>query len=187
MEVLASHRAGLGPLVESLLSEMGPGPLGHTFQVAHLPLLSPQLVAEVSGQADLFARVEEAGLPLVGAGPGWSRIADPVAEYLTAKVPMAEDVARRAAQAYERYGEDGAAISTLLAAGLPAEAAGVIGRLSPVRRAGVGAAGIRSYVAELPEAVLSQHPEVWLQSARASDADGQWASGPMPCNGAKRP
>jgi hypothetical protein len=76
---------------------------------------------------------------------------------------------------YQSYGEDEAAISTLLAGSLMAETADVIGRLSPARRNGVGAAGIRSFVTELPDGVLEAHPEVWLQSARASDADGHWA------------
>ena len=65
-------------------------------------------------------------------------------------------------------------MATLLAGGLTSEAAGLIGRLSPAGRARIGAAAIRAYVAELPDAVRRDRPEVWLQSARASDADGHW-------------
>ena len=175
VETLAAQRAGLGRLVESLLGNLNPGEVDMAYQLAHLPLLSPEATAAITGLPDLYSGIEEAGLPLVEAGRGWARIADPVAEHLMGKRPLAAAVARRAGQVYERNGEDGAAISTLLAAGLGAEAADVIARLSPLRRSGVGAAGLRAYVAELPDAVLSERPEVWLQSARASDSDGHWA------------
>lgn len=175
VEKLATQRAGLGRLVESLLGNLGPHELDMTYQLAHLPLLSPQAAAEITGMSQLYTRIEEAGLPLVDAGRGWARMADPVAEHLTSKRPLAPAIARRAGDVYQSYGEDGAAISTLLAASLAADAANIIGQLSPARRDGVGAAGIRSFVAELPQAVLDARPAVWLQCARASDSDGHWA------------
>jgi DNA-binding SARP family transcriptional activator len=175
VEKLAAQRAGLGRLVESLLGKLGPDERDLTGQLAHLPLLSPPAGAEITGMTQLYAQIEEAGLPLVDAGRGWARITDPVAEHLTSKRRLDRAIAMRCGDVYQSYGEDEAAISTLLAGSLVAEAASVIGRLSPARRGGVGAAGIRSFVAELPGGVLEAHPEVWLQSARASDSDGHWA------------
>jgi DNA-binding SARP family transcriptional activator/ATP/maltotriose-dependent transcriptional regulator MalT len=177
VEALGAQRAGLGALVEPLLAELTSHEREMTYQLAHLPLLSAPAVGEITGLAGLYSRVEEVGLPLVEAAPGWARLADPVAEHLSAKRPLGPSLARRAGRVYEENGHDAAAISTLLSGGLAADAAQLVGRLSPARRAAVGAAAIRSYVAELPEQVLEDHPEAWLQSARASDFDGRWADG----------
>ncbi|HTW06918.1 MAG TPA: BTAD domain-containing putative transcriptional regulator [Acidimicrobiales bacterium] len=175
VEALGAQRAGLGTLIESLLSELSPAEREATCQLSHLPLLSPQVVGKATGIADLYARVEELGLPLVDCAPGWARLAAPVAEHLAAKRALDVSFADRAGQVYEDAGEDSAAIATFLVAGLAERAAALIGRLGPSRRSAVGAPAVRSFVAELPTWVLERYPEAWLRAAQGSDEDGHWA------------
>ncbi len=172
---LAAQRAGLGTLVERLIGALGPEKAAMSCQLAHLPLLSPEAVAEVSGMPDMYREMEEAGLPFVESRPGWSRFADPVARHLAAKQPFDPAIARRGAEAYEKRGEDSAAISTLLAGGLAREAAKLIAGLSTECRDAVGGAEIRAAVEQIPDSVLKDRPEAWLQVARACDTDGRWA------------
>ena len=97
IERLATQRAGLGTLVESLLDALDPLEAEMSCQLAHLPLLSPQAARAVTGMAGLHANLEGAGLPFVESAPGWTRLGDPVAEYLSSKHPLDPALARRAA------------------------------------------------------------------------------------------
>ena len=163
----------IAPLLEPITALLSPPDRSAVVQLAHLPLLSAEIADAISGADGTLPRLIAAGIPLARTPAGWWEMAGPVTAYLASHRDLAPDTARAAAAVYARHGELLAALRTLLAAGLPAEAAEMLaaGAVEVVEDAGWAA--LRDVVAELPDAAVREHPRLLLHLARLAETAHQ--------------
>lgn len=94
--------------------------------LAHLPFLSPEIADAIAGEGT-FERVVSAGLPVLRTDSGWWEFPGLVSDYLAGQGGLDPAVARIAAGAYARHGDELAAIRALLSAGCSGDAAAALG------------------------------------------------------------
>jgi ATP/maltotriose-dependent transcriptional regulator MalT len=158
----------IAPLLDPIIGQLQPGDRDAAVQLAHLPMLSAEL-ADLVGAEGTLHRIIAAGLPVARGPTGWSQMPGPVSAYLAAQRPLSPQAASTVAQVYLRHGEPLAAVRTLLAAALPAEAARTLAALPPGRAEDIGLATLRDLVAELPASAVREHPRVLLHLARVAE------------------
>jgi ATP/maltotriose-dependent transcriptional regulator MalT/DNA-binding SARP family transcriptional activator len=163
----------IAPLLDSIVTLLGPEDRAAVIQLAHLPLLSAEVADAVSGTDGTLQRIIAAGVPLARTPTGWWEMPGPVVAYLAAQGELAAATARAAADAYEQHGELLAALRTLLAARLPDDAARALARVSVDRVDDLGWAALRDIVAELPPSAVRGHPRVLLHLARLAETAHQ--------------
>ncbi|MGD0376927.1 MAG: AAA family ATPase [Streptosporangiaceae bacterium] len=166
----------IAPLLDPVMALLRPPERAAVTQLAHLPLLSADIADAVSGADGTLHRILAVGLPLTQAPTGltqaptgWWEMPGPVAAYLASGSELAPETARAAAGVYQRHGELLAALRTLLAARLPADAARMLAAVAVGTVEDIGWATLRDVVADLPPAAVHQHPRVLLHLARAAE------------------
>ncbi len=159
----------IAPLVDPITALLRPPERAAITQLAHLPLLSAEIADAVSGADGTLHRILAVGLPLTQAPTGWWEMPGPVAAYLAAGRELAPETARAAAEVYERHGELLAALRTLLAAGLPGDAARMLAAVAVGDVEDLGWATLRDVVADLTPPAVQQHPRVLLHLARVAE------------------
>jgi len=159
----------IAPLVDPITALLRSADRAAVIQLAHLPLLSADIADAVSGADGTLHRILAVGLPLTQAPTGWWEMPGPVAAYLASRRELAPETARAAAGAYQRHGELLAALRTLLAARLPADAARMLAAVAVGQIEDIGWATLRDVVAELPPSAAEQHPRVLLHLARLAE------------------
>jgi ATP/maltotriose-dependent transcriptional regulator MalT/DNA-binding SARP family transcriptional activator len=165
---IAAQPTALASLIGSHLREMSEDEQQALAQLAHLPLLSPE-VAGVTGLPDLFERIVEVGLPLTALSDGWWELPGPVREFLAGLAPPSTDVIEAAARRYAALGEVATALTTLLAAGRADAAAALFAELGPDRIDHLDFLTLKSFVDALPDDVLERYPTALVHLARAAD------------------
>ena len=165
----------LAHLLGELLSSLGAPLREGIVQLAHLPLISPDLGEAASGGRvpDLFAQTMRAGVPLTRVREGWWELAGGVQEALAEIGPIEPVVAQRAAVIYSRAGEIGAALTVLMHAGLAEDAAGFVADLAPERLDRIDYAELAALVEAFPPSALERHPRVLVHLARACEPAAQ--------------
>lgn len=138
--------------------------------LGHLPLLSPELVAETVRLPGLFDGLVDLGFPLGPLGDGWWELPGPVQEELAAGGELGRQEARRAAAVYARLGELRPALSLLLQAGEGVEAARLLAELAPFQLDALRPLELIAIVGSLAEEALRSHPRALLHLARACEA-----------------
>ena len=138
-------------------------------QLAHLPLVSPEVADLVSGESGILERFVAAGIPLARTASGWWEMPAPVSAYFRSQAPIAPAVAGRVATFYERNGEVLTGLRLLLTAGLPDEAARMLAAVSPDKIDDIGWADARDVVEELPENTIRTNLRVLLHLARVAE------------------
>ena len=168
-ELEADRPALLSRLLDERLGGLRPDQRMAMRQLALLPLLSPSVVAEATGDEGLFDALVASGLPMTQAPGGWWRLPDPVRERLADPRPDVA-LARRAALAYAQRDEIELAIRVLVGAGLADDAAAHIAALTPHAVERLDVRTMRSLMRAISEVDLAAHPRAWLNLARACDA-----------------
>ncbi len=157
-------------LVEEALGRLPSADRATVVQLAHLPLLSPEVAAAVGERADLFDRLAAAGLPLARASSGWWELPGPVVEHLRDRGTLGPEAAAAAAALYVSAGERTAALRTLLAGRNPAGAARLLESLEPEQVEALGCEEVAAFVSALGDEATADHPRVLLHLARAAEA-----------------
>jgi DNA-binding SARP family transcriptional activator/ATP/maltotriose-dependent transcriptional regulator MalT len=163
----------IAPLLEPITALLSPPDRSAVVQLAHLPLLSAEIADAASGTDGTLPRLIAAGIPLARSPAGWWEIAGPVTAYLASHTDLEPDTARAAAAVYARRGELLAALRTLLAARLPADAARTLAAEAVDVVEDAGWAALRDVVAELPDAAVREHPRLLLHLARLAETAHQ--------------
>jgi ATP/maltotriose-dependent transcriptional regulator MalT/DNA-binding SARP family transcriptional activator len=163
----------IAPLLEPITALLSPPDRSAVVQLAHLPLLSAEIADAVSGADGTLPRLIAAGIPLARTPAGWWEMAGPVTAYLASRRDLAPDTARAAAAVYARHGDLLAALRTLLAARLPADAADLLAAGAVEVMEDAGWAALRDVVAELPAAAVREHPRLLLHLARLAETAHQ--------------
>jgi ATP/maltotriose-dependent transcriptional regulator MalT len=156
----------LSALVEQILSGIPEPARSAVIQVAHLPLLSEQLVARATGVADLLAVVSQEGLPLQESADGWFALIDPVRQMLAARAPVTTGVLTAGAAAYAEEGRPDLAAGLLIEAGRGTDAAALLAAMSPCAAERLGLGKLTELAGRLPAAVLDSQPRILLHIAR---------------------
>jgi DNA-binding SARP family transcriptional activator/ATP/maltotriose-dependent transcriptional regulator MalT len=155
----------LSHLVQGLLDTLPADQRAAVVGLAHLPLISDA----VGPVRELLA----AGVPLSRVRDGWWELAGGVQEFLTGLGPLEPATGRRAAAVYLDAAEVRAAITVLLRANLPEEAASTVADLGPDRLDQLDHAELGALVDALPDAAVAAHPRVLLHLARACQPAAQ--------------
>src|SRR5579875_2128563 len=141
-------------------------------QLAHLPVLSPELCAALGTS---FETLVSAGLPLGRTDSGWWELPSPVAARLAAHAPLRATTARVAVEAYEVEGESLRALRLLVGAGLHEEAARRLAQSTATAVEALGLGVVHDLVDSLPGEVVQAHPRVLLHLARLAEVAQQRA------------
>jgi DNA-binding SARP family transcriptional activator len=186
----------IAPMLSALLVSLQPADLEVLVQLAHLPVVSPEVADAVAealrGDGDgahspgdagtaphtsngapnrsTFDRLVTAGIPLTRAETGWWEMPGPVTTRLAARRGLRQQAALAAARVYEATGGIIEAIRVLLQAGLPTDAAAMMAAVPPARLDDIDWALMRDIVESLPEPSVRTHPRVLLHLSRAAEA-----------------
>jgi DNA-binding SARP family transcriptional activator len=158
----------LADLVDRQLATVDAATATLARDLAHLPLLSAEVAAEVGGPGSLD-RVLELGLPIQFRRDGWGEMSDPIREHLTAGHRPPRDVLRAAAEVYARRGE--LPVGGLLLA-RHEDFDGLIEMLARCTRtqlAQLGPATLGLLLDVIPDAVIVDHASVLVLAALAID------------------
>jgi DNA-binding SARP family transcriptional activator/ATP/maltotriose-dependent transcriptional regulator MalT len=165
----AQWRDPIAVPLNGILDSLSDDERGAVIQLAHLPLITPELAGVVAGSEGAFARMVAVGVPLARADWGWWEMPGPVASHLASRAPLLASTVRAAAELYGRRGETLAAIRMELAGGLTDEAAARLAATSPPDVEDLGLPVVRDVVESLPAAAVRGHPRVLLHLARVAE------------------
>ncbi len=168
-EALAVRTELLSYLVGRQLDGLEPDEVRGLGQLAHLPLLTPEIAAAVTGIPSLLDTAARAGLPFDRGGDGVVALPGPVRELLADRSPLEPTIARAAAGAYLERGEIGHALNVLVAAGLEPEAAATLAGLPPADVESLDFGELRALVGMLGSASITASPRILLHVARACE------------------
>ena len=163
----------IGSPLRAILGSLAPDDRRALVQLAHVPVISPELCDRVSGSESTFERFVDAGVPLARTETEWWEMPGPVAEFLAAQDPLEGVTAAAAADIYQRHGELLPAVRVLCAAGLYPEAADAIARMPPHRVEQLGVAVVSDLLRLLPPAAVAGQPRVLLHLARVAETAHQ--------------
>src|SRR5579871_2446514 len=161
----AEPSSSVGSMLDELLVAIGSdrAKLAH---LALLPLLDPELLSEVTGDAEFFNRVVALGLPLAPSGDGWWQLPGPVRDHLAALGPPDTAALLRAGRYYERRGRLGTALQLLLAAGDDEGAAGLLADTDMRDIETLDALELLALYERIPQQVTDRYPRATFQVAR---------------------
>jgi DNA-binding SARP family transcriptional activator/ATP/maltotriose-dependent transcriptional regulator MalT len=162
-------------ILEEALVALGPACQSSLAQVAHLPLLDADLAAIVSGDERFFAQALKAGIPFAPAQGPWWDLPGPVRDHLAALSPVSKDAMARAAEAYRRRGEPGAAFDLCLASGDPGQAAAVLAATPGAEEDASDTLTLRARFDQLPPQAVDAHPGVLVLLARRLGHSGKYS------------
>jgi DNA-binding SARP family transcriptional activator len=139
-------------------------------QIGPLPLLDPELLAQVTGDERFFGRALEAGVPLTRGEGTWWELPDPVRDRLGQLGDPDPTVLRTAAAYYERHGRLGTALQMLLATGQTEETARLLAEADLRAIDSLDALELLSVIDRIPADVLDRFPGAMLHAARVCGA-----------------
>jgi ATP/maltotriose-dependent transcriptional regulator MalT/DNA-binding SARP family transcriptional activator len=139
-------------------------------QIAPLPLLDADILAQVTGDERFFERALAAGLPLTRGEGSWWELPDPVRDRLGRLAAPDPAVLRAAAAHYERHGELGTALQMLLATGQAEEAARLLAEADLRATDSLDVLELLSVIDRIPSEVLDSLPRALLHGARVCAA-----------------
>lgn len=161
--------AVIGAALTGILAKLSADEGATLTQLAHLPCLSPQVAAQVSGHAATFERLVRAGVPLARVTSGWWEMPGPVAAHLARQAPLDPRTASAASAVYSAAGDAVLALRVLAGAGLAERAAELIEAATPAEAEQLGWAEIHAVADALGPAELDCHPRLLLQLARVAE------------------
>lgn len=172
---LTEQSSVLSHLVGELLASLSEPERRGAVQLAHLPLITPELGNPASGGKlpDLVRAVTAAGIPLARVHQGWWEFSGGVQEFLAALAPLEPEVARAAADVYLEAGETRAALTVLLRADLSHRMAEVLSDLPPGRLDRFEHAELGAFIDALPASAIDAFPRLLLHYARACEPAAQ--------------
>lgn len=156
-------------LMDPRLQALSPVERQTACQLAHLPHFSPELATALSGADDAFARIVEAGVPVLRTAVGRWEMPAPVASYLAGQMPLTLAAATCAASVFGRGRQNLSALRMLTEAGFYEPAVSLLAGLRPAEAEEIGWAEIANVVNGAPESVLQRHPRALLHLARAAE------------------
>lgn len=165
VEVGEAAGAVAAMLEESIVS-LGAGARRLLAEVASLPLLDADVVDSATELEGFFDRAVASGLPATPARAPWYELPGPVREYLSSLGEPRREAIRRAAGAYRRRGELGAALQLLIACGEPGDAAELLATTPPHLVEALDSLEIRALLDQLPDEAVDAHPEILVLAAR---------------------
>jgi DNA-binding SARP family transcriptional activator len=166
---LPTSRGIIAALMEGIVQSLAPAQRDGLSQLAHLPYLSAEIAAVLTGTAGMFEQMVAAGVPLLRTALGRWEMPGPVTSYLASLAPLEPRAAATAAGIYRRDGNLPAAIRMLLDAGHSEQAVSLLADLDPAEAEDLGWAEIRNAVEALPERDVRAHPRVLLNLARTAE------------------
>ncbi len=164
--VLSGSAGLLAGLVDQILGGLPGSLVAAVGQAAHLPLLDDPVAEAATGVPGLLGEISRVGLPLQAGDDGWSRLAGPVQDLLTARTSAEPGTLLRAAGAYARRGRPDLAAELLIGAGHTAEAGALLAAMTPQQAERLGLDELAGLVDRLPPAVIARHPRVLVHIAR---------------------
>ncbi len=173
LAAIVEQQRTLRYLVSRQLDELTDAARGAAVQLAHLPLLSPEVAAAVTGEAAAFEQLGAAGVPLSLRADGWWELPGPVQDMLAGIEPLRPRTALAAAPVYARAGELSDALHLLLKAG-EAEAAAALVAGIPSRAADdLGYLELQTLIDALPPQAVERQPGLLLHLARTCEPAAQ--------------
>jgi DNA-binding SARP family transcriptional activator len=136
-------------------------------QLAHLPIVDPDLAEAVGGGPEVLHALLAAGVPYVMDTAGSYRLPGAFADALARRAPLSPDVARRVAEVHLARAEPFDALSVLRRARAWDDVASTLVHLPASARPHLAADEITDIVDALPERTVRDHPWVLLELARA--------------------
>ncbi|HTW99770.1 MAG TPA: BTAD domain-containing putative transcriptional regulator [Acidimicrobiales bacterium] len=165
----ARQAAVMSALVEGFLGRLSGSLRDAVAELAHLPYLSPRVVAALTRDETSFEQMINAGVPLARTASGWWEMPGPVAAHLARRGPIAAASAQRAAATYAAEGDLVQAVRLLVGTGLAAQAAELIEQRPPGEIEELGWAEVRHVVEALSDDELRRHPRALLQLSRVAE------------------
>jgi DNA-binding SARP family transcriptional activator/tetratricopeptide (TPR) repeat protein len=144
-------------------------------QLAHLPYLSRDLAASLTGLDDMLERILAAGVPLLPTAAGLWEMPGPVTDYLATLVPLSPSAASIAASILRSESQLMAALRMLMESGHSEQAAGLVADLTPAEAEELGWAEIRNIVEALPAAEVRRRPQMLVHLARTAETPDRMA------------
>jgi ATP/maltotriose-dependent transcriptional regulator MalT len=139
-------------------------------RIAPLPLLDPELLAQVTGDDRFFEHALAAGLPLTRGEGAWWELPDPVRDRLAELADPDPAVLRAAAAHYERRGRLGTALQMLLAAEQTEDAARLLAKADLRAIDSLDVLELLAVIDRIPPDVLDSFPRAMLHAARVCGA-----------------
>ena len=159
----------LDSLVDQILGSLSESDRAALVQLAHLPVIDPEVASAATRTPTLLTTAGRAGLPLNTNADGWSEFIGPVRELLVQRSKPDISVLQRAATSYVSRGRPGLAADVLVGADLPDAAASLIADVSPAEAEEIGADELASLLDRLPASAIDSNPRVLLHLARACE------------------
>ena len=156
----------IAAVLEELTASLGPD-RSVLARLAPLPLVDPELLAQVTGIDCFFDRAVASGLPLAGAGGGWWQLPGPVRDHLATLGSSDPGSLTLAADYYVERGEIATALQLLLGAGESEHTAELLAEADPRRLESIDALELLAVMGRIPDEVLERHPRAMFQVARA--------------------
>ena len=141
-------------------------------QLAHLPALSPGIVDAVGGPGT-FLRLRRAGVPFAHRADGSWELPGPVTDRWRVHSALDATTAQAAVPALVAAGLPAQAVSTLIDAGCPDDAARLLGQLPAPTFDDIGLAVVEDLVDRLPDSAVAAHPVVLLRIAQNADTESE--------------
>lgn len=139
-------------------------------QLARLPLLDHELLAQMTGDQELFEHALGAGLPLTSTQNGWWELPGPVRDRLAQLAPPDQETLAPAARYYVSRGRLAIALQMLLGAGLALTAAALLDAADARAVGTLDILELLSVIDRIPAEVLDRFPHAVLHAARACHA-----------------
>ncbi|HLK44740.1 MAG TPA: hypothetical protein VKT18_02070, partial [Acidimicrobiales bacterium] len=162
----ASHGDVVARILDDTLQSIGGDAPAAFAQVGRLPLVSADLVDELTGCRGLFALALDRGMPFTPSRDQWWELPNVVRERLAAVAPADPDALRHAAEVYAACGETRAALELLLGAGEFHACAAVLAGAPRVTEL-MDVAELEAIVDVLPASAIEAHPLVLLHLSRS--------------------
>lgn len=161
----ASARS-VASILDDLLSSLGTH-RDVLARVAPLPLISPDLLADVTGDPDFFERAVALGLPLTPVGEDWWGIPGPVRDHFASLGPPDPATLLTAARHYVGRGRLSVALEMLLGAESFESAAVVLAGIDLRAVETIDPLELLAQFERIPDAVRDRHPWAGFHVARA--------------------
>ncbi|HTX00063.1 MAG TPA: BTAD domain-containing putative transcriptional regulator [Acidimicrobiales bacterium] len=152
-------------LLEETIVSLGAGARNLLAEVAVLPLLDADVVDSATGLEGFFDHAIACGLPAAPARTPWYELPGPVCEHLSSLGEPRPEAIRRAANAYRRRGELGAALQLLIACEEPEEAAELLSTTPPHLAETLDSLEVRALLEQLPDSAVDAHPDILVRAA----------------------
>ncbi len=169
------RHALIASLLDNILEQLSATERDGLCTLAHLPYVSPELAARLTGSNDMFDRVMAAGVPLLPTAPGLWEMPGPVTGYLSGLTPLPARAAWMAASVLRSDSQVMPALRMLIESGHLERAAAFLADLTPAEAEGLGWAEIRNLVEALPDSTVSLHPRILVHLARTAETPDRMA------------